>query len=342
MHSLKIKSKLGEYNVDFFNTIEEIFPQIKDQLIIVDKNVYNLYSSYFKSDVIIFDCIENNKSLEGATLILKELTKRKIKSNGKITIIGGGILQDVAGFACSVYCRGIEYYLVPTTLLSQSDSCIGGKTSINFESVKNILGTFYPPKKILICPEFLSTLSLKDYFSGMGEVIKFNVLKNTLNEFEKLYNKKDDFNLIYDSLKYKSHIIEIDEFDKNERKLLNFGHTFGHALESTSNYTIPHGIAVLFGILIANNVSTQLNYLDLNKNLEIQQLIFKFIKHQFVDVNWFNFDNLLEIIKLDKKNTGSINMVLLTNNKPILTKIEDLEILKQAVYEVIGLCNTIS
>lgn len=342
MHSLTINSKSGKYNVNFYNTIDETLLQIKDYLLIVDNNVYNLHPEYFQNNAIIFECNENNKSLEGAILILNELVKRKIKSNGKVAIIGGGILQDVAGFACSVYCRGIEYILVPTTLLSQCDSCIGGKTSINFESVKNILGTFYPPKEILICPEFLNTLTIADYLSGVGEIIKFNALKNTLDSFEELYSKKDNYTLIYDSLKYKANIIEIDEFDKAERKFLNFGHTFGHALESTSNYVIPHGTGVLFGILIANNISTYLGYLSSNRNLEIQQLIYKFIEHQSIDENWFNFDNLLEIIKLDKKNTGSINMVLLTDSKPIITKIDNLEILKQATNEVIGLCNKVS
>ena len=342
MHSLTINSKSGRYNVNFYNTVKETLSQIQDYLPIVDSNVYNLHPEYFHDNTIIFECNENNKSLEGAISILNELVKRKIKSNSKVAVIGGGILQDIAGFVCSIYCRGIEYILVPTTLLSQCDSCIGGKTSINFESVKNILGTFYPPKEILICSEFLSTLTIADYLSGIGEIIKFNILKNTLNNFEELYNKKDNLTLIYDSLKYKANIIEIDEFDKAERKFLNFGHTFGHALESTSNYVIPHGTGVLFGILVANNISTHLGYLNLNKNLEIQQLICKFIEHQDINKTWFNFDNLLEVIKLDKKNTGSINMVLLTDNEPIITKIYNLEILKQAINEVIGLCNTIS
>lgn len=342
MHSLKINSKLKKYDVCFHKTINETLSQTKDCLIIVDSNVHKFYSQYFENDVIVFECNEFNKSLNGASLILEEFVKRKVKSNTKVVIIGGGVLQDVAGFACSVYCRGIEYILIPTTLLSQCDSCIGGKTSINFHSAKNILGTFYPPNQILICAEFLNTLNDIDYISGIGEIIKFNLLKNTLDIFEEFYNKKDNYALIYDSLKYKASIIEIDEFDKNERKFLNFGHTFGHAIESTSNYIIPHGTAVLFGILIANNVSTYLGYLPYSKNLEIQKFILKFINHQQIDVNWFNFDNLLEIIKLDKKNTGCINMVLLTNESPVMCKIDNLEILKKSVNEVIRLCTKVS
>ena len=127
------------------------------------------------------------------------------------------------------------------------------------------------------------------------------------------------------------------------QKSLNFGHTFGHALESTSNYNIPHGTAILFGILISNNISTKLGHLDITKNLNLQNLIYDFIKQQYLEKEWFNFDNLIKVIELDKKNTpGSINMVLLTNSKYIISKIDNLEILKQAIHEVIRLCDTVS
>ena len=201
MRCIKIKSQSKEYKVDFYSTIEETICELEDYLIIIDSNVHFLYEKYFNHEVIIFNCNENNKTLDGSILILKELIKRKVKSNGKIAIIGGGIMQDVASFACSIYCRGIDYILIPTTLLSQCDSCIGGKTSINFESAKNILGTFCPPKKVLICPKFLDTLSKEDYLSGIGEIIKFNILKDTLNNFKELYSKQDNYSLIYDSLK---------------------------------------------------------------------------------------------------------------------------------------------
>lgn len=339
MRSLKINSKLTNYEVSFYS-IKEIVNLIKDHTIVIDSNVYNLYQNYFKDlDCIQYFCEENRKTLDGTSKLLEEFISRKLKVNSKVAVIGGGILQDVVGFACSIFCRGIEYTLVPTTLLSQCDSCIGGKTSINFNSVKNILGTFYPPKTILISTEFINTLTIDDYYSGMGEIVKFNILKNTLSNL----NSYSDEDLIYDSLKYKSQIIEIDEFDKKERKFLNFGHTFGHALESVSNYKIPHGSAVLFGILIANSVSKLLGLLDEKKEYQLSNLILNYIKNiSYIEKNWFNFDQLLSIIKHDKKNTGTINMILVTDKDPIIKSIEDIEILKKAVnnvYEVIGLRN---
>jgi 3-dehydroquinate synthase len=342
MRSLNIKSRFGEYNIKFYNQVSDIQSYIQDGIVIVDAKVYDLYKNYLPSDSILFDCVEQNKTLDGSITIFRELIKRKVKSNGKVIAIGGGILQDVVGFVCSTYCRGIQYDLIPTTLLSQCDSCIGGKTSINFESVKNILGTFYPPNSILVCPEFINTLTNEDYLSGMGELIKFNILKNTVDNIE---NNIDLIDMIYDGLSYKASIIQIDEFDKKERKFLNFGHTFGHALESTSNYNIPHGTAVLFGILIANKVSNFLGLLSLNKESQLFDLIYPYIKHQEIEEDWFNFDSLISIIKHDKKNTGTINMVLLTNKDPKIVSIESEKILQSAIkniYASIRLCNKIS
>ena len=342
MRSLNIKSKFGEYSVKFYSQISDIPELINEGIVIVDAKVYELYKSYLPQDCILFDCIEQNKTLDGSITIFKELIKRKVKSNGKVVAVGGGILQDVVGFVCSTYCRGIQYDLVPTTLLSQCDSCIGGKTSINFESVKNILGTFYPPSSILICPEFINTLTNEDRLSGMGELIKFNILKNTLGNIQ---NHIDLIDLIYDGLSYKAAIIEIDEFDKKERKFLNFGHTFGHALESNSNYSIPHGTAVLLGILIANKVSNFLGLLSLNKESELFDLIYPYIKHQEIKEDWFYFNSLISIIKHDKKNTGTINMVLLTDEESKIVPIESEETLQLAlknIYASIRLRNKIS
>ena len=342
MRSLNIKSRFGEYDVKFYNQVSDIQSYIQDGIVIVDAKVYDLYKNCLPSDCILFDCIEQNKTLDGSITIFRELIKRKVKSNGKVIAIGGGILQDVVGFVCSTYCRGIQYDLVPTTLLSQCDSCIGGKTSINFESVKNILGTFYPPNSILVCPEFINTLTNEDRLSGMGELIKFNILKNTTQNID---SNIDLIDLIYDGLSYKASIIQIDEFDKKERKFLNFGHTFGHALESISNYKIPHGTAVLFGILIANKVSNFLGLLSLTKESELFDLIYPYIKHQQIEDGWFDFDNLISIIKHDKKNTGTTNMVLLTDTEPKIVPIESEEVLDlilKNVYASIRLRNKIS
>lgn len=341
MRSLTIKSNFGSYEASFIDAISDVISEVRDHIIVIDQNVYRYYESYFDNiDLITVDCTEDNKTLDGAKKIISEFVKRKVKINSKVCVIGGGILQDLAGFAASVYCRGIEYTLVPTTLLSQCDSCIGGKTSINHDGVKNIVGTFYPPKKIYICTDFLNTLKTEDIRSGYGEIIKFYLLQHREDEFIK--KQKDIKQLVYESLSYKSNIIEIDEFDKNERRFLNFGHTFGHAIEITSNYEIPHGTAVLFGILIANRVSKHLGLLDEQKQIDLESLIANYVWHQTIKKDWFDFKKLHEIVKLDKKNTGQINMVLLTNKGQTLVEIKNLTYIQKSikeVYESFGLYN---
>jgi 3-dehydroquinate synthase len=336
MRSLTIKSSFGPYEVSFIDEIHDVISEIKDSIIIIDDNVYSYYKHYFKDidsiNIITVNCVEDNKTLEGVKKIVTELVVRKTKINAKISIIGGGILQDLAGFAASIYCRGIEYTLIPTTLLSQCDSCIGGKTSINHDGVKNIVGTFYPPKKIYICTDFLKTLKIEDIRSGYGEIIKFYLLQHKEDAF--IENEKDINKLVYESLNFKANVIEIDEFDKKDRKFLNFGHTLGHALEITSNYQIPHGTAVLFGIAIANRVSKNLGILSLQKQEKIEEIISKYVSHQKIKKRWFDFEILHEIIKLDKKNTGCINMVLLTNDDKQLFEIKSLSVIEQSIKEV--------
>ena len=334
MHNiLNIKSKISDYKlgfVDSFVQIESIIDQ-PNTITIVDSNIDKLYPSINRKSNIIVECNEEAKTLVGAGYLLNELKDKKANTKTKLVVIGGGIMQDLVGFCASIYCRGIEYTLIPTTLLAQTDSCVGGKTSINLDGRKNILGTFYPPTDIIIHTGFLKTLSGLDYLSGMGEIYKFHILQNKIKEFD---FTNDSEEMILDGLKYKIDIISRDEFDKGERKFLNFGHTFGHALESTSNNIIPHGMAVIIGCMIAITVSKQLGYNIDNYELSMEKgyqmlknsnLIFK--------KEWFDLNKLLEIIKSDKKSTGKLTMVLI-NDKPILADIENVIILKNILNKI--------
>lgn len=330
---LKVKSNLNNYKVTFHNTIEDLLNNLnKQSWFIIDKNLEKYYDFDSLSNKIFYECNETTKSFDHIEILLKTFTQNQFKSNTEVVIIGGGTLQDVAGFCCSIYSRGIKYKFVPTTLLSQCDSCVGGKTSINFSSIKNILGTFYPPTEILICDKFLQTLSEEDFKSGLGEVFKFKILQNKLNK--NIFSKKNLNQLIRECLEYKISIIEIDEFDQDLRKLLNYGHTFGHALEITSNYKLPHGSAVILGILIINdilkelNVETNLDYTIINK---IGLLL---IEHINIDKEWFNIENIIKTIKSDKKNTGQINLVFPDKNIIFNT-------IRLEENEVIRLCNTV-
>jgi 3-dehydroquinate synthase len=330
---LKVKSNLNDYKITFHDTVEGLLNILdKQSWFIIDKNLKQYYNFDFLPNKIFYECNENTKSFDHIEILLKTFTQNQFKSNTEVIIIGGGTLQDVAGFCCSIYSRGIKYKFIPTTLLSQCDSCVGGKTSINFNSIKNILGTFYPPTEILICDKFLQTLSEKDFKSGLGEVFKFKILQNKLNE--DIFSKDNLNQLIRECLEYKISIIEIDEFDQGLRKLLNYGHTFGHALEITSNYKLSHGSAVILGILIVNDILKELNVeTNLDYNV-INKIGLSLIKHIDLDKEWFNIKDIIKTIKLDKKNTGKINLVY--PDKNFIFKIITLE-----ENETIRLCNTV-
>jgi len=340
-----VKSNIKDYTVNFVN-LENIkfLSNQPNTITIIDSNVAHYYPEIGYGFVVAIDTNEDLKTWDGIKKIFDELLVLKANVNTKLLVIGGGVLQDAVGFCASVFCRGIDYILVPTTLLSQIDSCVGGKTSINYGSRKNILGTFYPPNQILICEDFLYSLSKEDFCSGLGELFKFDILRNKIisSEINELITGKQSvMQHINESLLYKISILEIDEFDKLERKFLNFGHTFGHALEITSNYKLSHGYAVVVGCLVALEVSKSLfgtlvniEAFDIAKNL--------LSKTCSLEKDWFDFDNLMECVKSDKKNTGCVNMVLMKDGQPVIQKIEDYSIIKRAlekVYEAIRLCN---
>ena len=344
---IDVKSKIKDYSVNF-TSIDEIHKLIAEDyhLAVIDSNVAKYFPEFALGDLIVVDTDEDLKSWRGLEKIFDRFAAKKVNTQTKLVVIGGGVLQDAVGFCASVYCRGIEYYLVPTTLLSQIDSCVGGKTSINYGSRKNILGTFYPPKEIIICEDLLGGLNKENFCSGLGELLKFDILRNKIQEskvIELISENENVLHHIYESLNYKISILEIDEFDKKERKFLNFGHTFGHALEITSNYKLSHGYAVAIGCLVALRVSElsyNYNYKDYSATSNIVKKLLE--NTVSVDKEWFDYESLMECVKSDKKNTGCVNMVLIKDNQPVIQKIEDYSIIKTAlenVYETIRLCN---
>lgn len=328
---INLKSILGDYEVEFVQQLADI-TNVMDQpntVTVIDSNVARLYPDLHRETNIVIESIESNKTFEGAQELLDIMVQRGIKSNTTVVVIGGGILQDLVGFCCSIYNRGIKYILVPTTLLAQADSCIGGKTSINFNKKKNILGTFYPPVRVLTFTGFLSTLSDIEYVSGLGEVFKFAILQSNVQNFQRAMSKKVENDIVYESLLYKKHIVDIDEFDRKERKFLNFGHTFGHALEFTSNNAIPHGVGVILGCVVSCLISTKLNY-----RVQDMDLILRLAKELLNDIElnpvWFDSTSILDAVKMDKKNTGKIVDVLI-DVTPTLVELYDMSIINEAL-----------
>jgi 3-dehydroquinate synthase len=302
-----IKSYNKNYDVIYNkNTLSEIINNQyeKNDFLFIDRNVYNLdQNSLINIEpkyYFIFDAIEDTKSIDIVLKIVDLLFEVKFNKKNKLLVIGGGITQDVGGFVAAMYKRGLKWVLVPTTLLSMTDSCIGGKVCINRVS-KNMLGLFCAPNKVILSDYFIKSLKHDDVISGIGEALKLSLIggNNTYTNFLENYNENtiDYINLIKMSTSVKKLIIELDELEHNERKVLNYGHTFGHALESGSNYFIPHGIAVIFGMYIINKLFYQDKYINLN-NYMLSIIPNKFKKIQI------SYDLFVNSVLNDKKNDG--------------------------------------
>lgn len=328
--NLTINSIFGKYNVHFKKSKIK-FKNDKNFLYVIDKNIYKYYIRNFKhiSKILIVDAKESNKSFEKMNKYLSFFQKNKVNKKTIVTCIGGGITQDITSFICSIYYRGIKWHFYPTTLLAQADSCIGSKNSINFNKSKNLIGCFYPPEKVVINTNFLKTLKDKEITSGIGEILKCGIISNSetflknKNQYLKLINYKRNLELfIYKSLQIKKKIIEMDEFDKKERKIMNYGHTFGHALESECNYKIPHGIAVNIGMDLANYLSMRYNFINQGKYIKLNSILVEnFEKFKNYKPN---IRSLCNYLNNDKKNTKKnfINAILLKNKKLRITSIK--------------------
>lgn len=273
-----IQSRSHPYTVEDFGTLGEAIDSLGrlDQThFLVDRALLDRIRRACgerlpESRLVSLEASEHAKSYGRLEQVFLDLLERNLKRSGTLVVVGGGVLQDAGCFIASVLSRGIRWVLIPTTLLAQADSCIGSKSSINIGAYKNQIGTFYPPHRVLLVPETLRTLPYDELRSGLGEVIKlqllsseagFDDLMRDLADFERLPLEAREPLLarwVQRSMDVKQPVIEADEFDRGQRLLLNYGHTFGHAYESTTNYGIPHGIAVILGMLTATAVSARL------------------------------------------------------------------------------------
>jgi len=321
--SFKVKSSIQDYEVHIIASLEEQLEIVyqKGDYIIVDKVVLDLNPSLKKAisknrNIIEINALEKTKSYEGVIPFIEELIKNGFKRNNRLIAIGGGITQDVTAFIASILYRGVGWIFFPTTLLAQADSCIGSKTSINFKEFKNQVGGFYPPISIYIDPKYLNTLLERDIRSGVGEMAHYffvsgsedvNYFKNRFGESLKDQSSLDQ--LVTRSLEIKKNYIEIDEFDKNERIVFNYGHTFGHAIESITNYEIPHGVAVSFGMDMANFISFKKGYITKDQ-VQMAHEVFKTIWEGY-SIDDINLDELISAMGKDKKNeNGNLGLIL--------------------------------
>lgn len=325
---MKIKAAIKTYEVRF----EKDFAFLSDlastpnAFFVIDRNVWDLYKDEFSNipsgALYLLDAVEEKKVVATALEICELMVKLNAKRNAHLISVGGGITQDVTGFAANILYRGIAWTFVPSTLLAACDSCIGGKTSLNYKSYKNLLGTFYPPDLIYVCPPFFKTLAKKDLESGLGEVVKFNVMggSGTLSSIEQSMPELLKLNstvvnkFVHNSLEFKRDIIEEDEFDGARRVLLNFAHTFGHAYEVSSKYEIPHGSAVALGMISADAVSMSRGILDDALDGRVRALVKRIMPSY--DPRLIEDDVVIAAIRKDKKQVGSqLTAVLLDSDQ---------------------------
>lgn len=322
--SIDIQSYRNAYTLDFVdNPAKALCNQIrKNDFVFIDQNIFELYDDVAaivqKNNYRLIRSSEEAKSFQALEPVIDNLLEKGITKTDRIIAIGGGITQDITAFTASILFRGINWLFFPTNLLSQADSCIGSKTSINYKQFKNQLGGFYPPHRIFIAPSFLKTLPERDVLSGLGEMMHyfcvsgredFDWAKDRLNSA--ICNQTGYEELIHRSLTIKKAMIETDEFDSGPRNIFNYGHSFGHALESVTNFAIPHGIAVCFGIDIANCISNKLGLIPAGLRNEIRKAMAPVWEK--VDLTLESYEPFFAALGRDKKNEG-------TNIKVILTK----------------------
>jgi len=297
------------------NILEDRYRNI---VVLVDRNVQDLYPNiidYDRYECLVLDATEDQKSYHNLHVVFDFYQDIGLQKKDVVIALGGGIIQDIVSLTTKVYWRGVDHYLIPTTLLSMSDSSIGAKCGINYNDKKNQIAVFNSPAGVIQNLPFLNTLQEADIISGVGEIVKllitsneddFAFLENNISKALKDRSKFDE--LILRSLISKKEVIEEDEYESDLRRVLNYGHTLGHAVESLSNYEIPHGVAVLWGMDIMNHISMQRKLSDAKVYERINKLILSI--YDISTINVENYSDLLDFVKNDKKVEGAkINIV---------------------------------
>jgi 3-dehydroquinate synthase len=290
---------------------------------IVDAKVAEIYARQLapvlaSASVLRIEAKEPNKSLERCPDYITHLMAGGIKRGQTLVAIGGGIIQDITCFLAAILLRGVDWHFYPTTLLAQADSCIGSKSSINVGEFKNIVGTYTPPSRIVVGADILATLTQNEIQSGIGEMLKVHAISGPA-DFDRIASDYDAMILdrsllqgyVLRSLEIKKGIIEQDEFDRAIRNVLNLGHSFGHAIESATEFGIPHGIAVTIGIDMAYFVAARLHLTDERHFRRMHPTLAK--NYRGFERTPIPAERFFKAISLDKKNTDSKLGLILPN-----------------------------
>ena len=306
------------FDDSFSSLFKYIDLDLSNIFLIVDSNIYDLHREKFHEfeNILVVESVEDSKSLAYLDTLIDKLILLGCNRSSFIVGVGGGVICDIAGFIASIYMRGLRFGFVPTTLLSITDASIGGKNGVNFKGIKNIIGTINEPEFLLIDFSFLKTLSDFELSNGYSEIIKHACISSdklfSLLEQVKLdYNTNSFKEILKESIKVKLNIIRNDLNENNSRKLLNFGHTFGHAIEA--KYKMSHGEAISLGIVLAINLSSKFGYLDDNSTIvRITNLLSKFSLP--IDINKYNKKSLMYYVTKDKKSKGKYVDFIVLNN----------------------------
>jgi 3-dehydroquinate synthase len=306
--------KMPEYEIwikeGMFSEIQSLIKSLKGNpslFVVTDNHVYDIYEDLIRKNLESYDVHfvvvkpgEASKSIDTYLYVIKSLLNKKIKRDDLILAIGGGVIGDLTGFVASTLYRGMNYIQVPTTLLAQVDSSVGSKVAIDLEEGKNIIGSFYPPKGVIVDPLFLKTLPKEEYANGLAEVLKAGLIGN-----KRLYHhllNHDDLGEteIIDAILVKRDLVLIDPYDHKERMLLNFGHTFGHAIEKAHHYqTYSHGQAISYGMLFALECGIKWHKTEENLYEDLKNILLrlKLVKEPLLSIN-----DYVNHIWSDKKN----------------------------------------
>lgn len=322
-NEITVQASQGKYSVQFcpdaLSTLKSLVTPA--DFVCLDQTIAEIYPDIAKvcpEKTFILLPSENTKSYEGVISLLDHLISSGFRRDGRLIAVGGGITQDAVSFVASMLYRGVEWIFFPTSLLAQCDSCIGSKTSINFRQYKNQLGGFYPAAAVYIDTKLTKTLGPAEVASGLGEMLHYFLVTSEadfslfLQAAPGVRQSGEGLNqLVYRSLEIKKQMVERDEFDRGPRNVFNYGHSFGHALESSCNYRLPHGISVAYGIDLANMVAVHLGMLDAGTRNRIRegcQIVFDGFPCPEIDISGY-----YEALKRDKKNCGGqLGLILLS------------------------------
>lgn len=298
------------------DVIEKRLPALtsgQKNFVITDSNVYALYSAFFKTyfsdaETFILTAGEAYKTFASLGQILEKMTESGLTRTSRVFAVGGGVVGDIGGLSASLYMRGISCVQIPTTLLAQVDSSVGGKTAVDLNGIKNIVGAFYQPMEVLVSPTFLKTLPQREIKCGLGEIVKYCALDKGI--FEKM--EKSDCawesvpflqSLIEDCIAYKAGVVARDEKETGERKCLNVGHTTGHTIELSTG--LSHGESVLYGMLWETRVAIRKGVCEKEYGERLLAVIEKALQIEPVSrLHFEDLESILQKAKADKKNTG--------------------------------------